>query len=253
MLANPYETERLLAEYLLFHYGSANEILPFSFGPKEALSFPVRCVSECVQLDRLPAESRALDLGCAVGRASFELARTCSSVVGIDASQNFIDAARKIQQEGALPYDRLDEGELVTSCVARLPQGLDPGRAAFEVGDAEHLREDLGLFDVVLMANLIDRLKNPDACLRRLPSLLNEGGQLIVISPYTWMEAYTPRENWIGGKDVDGKPVTTPDGLRSALERDFIFCEERDLPFLIREHARKYQWSVAHATLWRRR
>jgi hypothetical protein len=26
----------------------------------------------------------------------------------------------------------------------------------------------------------------------------------------------------------------------------------RDLPFLLREHARKYQWSVAQASLWRR-
>jgi hypothetical protein len=27
----------------------------------------------------------------------------------------------------------------------------------------------------------------------------------------------------------------------------------KDLPFLIREHARKFQWSVALATVWRRR
>jgi hypothetical protein len=26
-----------------------------------------------------------------------------------------------------------------------------------------------------------------------------------------------------------------------------------DLPFLIREHQRKFQWSVAEATIWRRR
>jgi hypothetical protein len=27
----------------------------------------------------------------------------------------------------------------------------------------------------------------------------------------------------------------------------------KDLPFLIREHARKFQWSVAEATIWRRK
>jgi hypothetical protein len=27
----------------------------------------------------------------------------------------------------------------------------------------------------------------------------------------------------------------------------------KDLPFLIREHARKFQWSVAQATLWERK
>jgi len=34
---------------------------------------------------------RALDLGCAVGRSSFELAREYQEVVGIDISQTFID------------------------------------------------------------------------------------------------------------------------------------------------------------------
>lgn len=36
---------------------------------------------------------RALDLGCAVGRSTFELAREYGEVVGIDISQTFIDGA----------------------------------------------------------------------------------------------------------------------------------------------------------------
>jgi len=46
MLGNVYETPRLLDEYLLFHYGSAEEILPHAAGPHEALDFPVRSVLE---------------------------------------------------------------------------------------------------------------------------------------------------------------------------------------------------------------
>ena len=44
MSANPYESERLLAEYLLFHYGTAEEILPPGApgGMREALDFAVR-------------------------------------------------------------------------------------------------------------------------------------------------------------------------------------------------------------------
>ena len=33
--------------------------------------------------------------------------------------------------------------------------------------------------------------------LKRLPGLLNPGGQLIITSPYTWLEDYTPRKNWL--------------------------------------------------------
>ena len=53
-MTNPYETDRLLSEYLLFHYGTAEEILPYDFGPKSALDFPVRAVTETLEVSALP-------------------------------------------------------------------------------------------------------------------------------------------------------------------------------------------------------
>ena len=235
---NIYESDKLLAEYLLFHYGSADEILPYEFGPGGALEYPARCVTECVT-----ANGRALDLGCAVGRSAFELARTCGEVIGIDFSQRFVDAANALKTR-ELPYRRTDEGDLTTSLVARVPDGIDATRVSFETGDAMNLRADLGAFDVVLMANLIDRLTEPQRCLARLPSLVKTGGQLVITSPYTWLEDFTPRVNWL---------TPTLDGLRAALALHFDLVTTRDMPFLIREHARKFQWSVAQATVWIRR
>jgi putative 4-mercaptohistidine N1-methyltranferase len=250
---NIYESDKLLAEYLLFHYGTAEETLPYSFGPHSALHYAVRCVSECLDVSRLRSDSRALDLGCAVGRSSFELARHCPEVLGIDFSRNFITAASELQQRGELSYRRLDEGDLSTRLIARVPAGIDRSRLKFEVGDAMDLRDHLGAFDVVLMANLIDRLRVPQRCLERLPGLVNPGGQLIVTSPYTWLENFTPREHWLGGFERDGRAISTLEGLRAALAKDFQLKETRDLPFLIREHARKFQWSVAQASIWIRR
>ncbi len=232
---NIYESDKLLAEYLLFHYGSPEEILPYESGPRNALEYPARCVSECVT-----ARGRALDLGCAVGRSAFELARSCESVIGIDFSRRFIDAANALKS-GEIPYLRADEGDITTPLIARVPAGIDRARVAFEVGDAMDLRADLGQFDVVLMANLIDRLRQPRRCLERLPSLVKSGGQLVITSPYTWLEDFTPRANWLS---------PTLDGLRAALAPHFDLVATRDLPFLIREHARKFQWSVAQATTW---
>jgi hypothetical protein len=83
--------------------------------------------------------------------------------------------------------------------------------------------------------------------------LVKPGGQLVITSPYTWLEDFTPRGQWLGGyRDAEG-PVTTLAGLRTRLGAAFELIEARDLPFLIREHARKYQWSVAQGTIWRRR
>jgi putative 4-mercaptohistidine N1-methyltranferase len=245
-----YESERLLAEYLLFHYGTAEEILPYPFGPKEALHYPVRCVTECVERTRAGS---ALDLGCAVGRATFELARRCDSVVGIDLSRSFITAAQSLQRDGALPYLRTDEGDLRTELTAQVPAEINRSRVSFETGDATNLRPDLGSFDVVLMANLIDRLGDPAKCLARLPHLVNPGGELVITSPYTWLEEYTPRDHWLGGyRGVQGS-VTTLEGLQTHLAPHFDFIGTRDLPFLIREHARKFQWSVAQGSIWRRK
>src|SRR5712692_7557295 len=87
-----YETDRALSDYLLFHYGTPEQLAPYDFSPSGALHFPVRCVAECLDLTRLPSEARALDLGCAAGRSTFELARHCTQVVGIDYSACFIAA-----------------------------------------------------------------------------------------------------------------------------------------------------------------
>jgi hypothetical protein len=116
-----------------------------------------------------------------------------------------------------------------------------------------NLSSDLGAFDVVLMANLIDRLSEPRRCLVRLPELVRAGGQLIITSPYTWLEEFTPREHWLGGFERHGQRVTTLDGLQAALDGSFELVKTLDLPFLIREHARKFQWSVAQASCWVRR
>jgi putative 4-mercaptohistidine N1-methyltranferase len=253
MADNPYETERLLAEYLLFHYGRDEEILPYAGGPAGALGFARRVVADCVDVAALPPDTRALDLGCAVGRSSFELARHCREVVGIDYSARFIRAANDLRQHGSHPYRRTDQGRLRTECLALVPAEIQRERVRFEVGDAGDLRQDLGTFDVALLANLLDRLPEPRSCLARLPGLVKTGGQLVIASPFTWLEEYTPLANWLGGFERDGQRVESFAALQSILAPEFEFVREFDVPFLIREHERKFQWSVSHAGLWRRR
>ena len=245
-----YETSKALSEYLLFHYGKPEEVLPWECGPSDALDYPARCVSECVAVERLGDKARALDLGCAVGRSTFEFARHCTEVIGIDLSESFIAAAGQLQRDGRLDYSFAVEGELGQAAVAEVPSGIDRSRVSFEQGDAMFLRDGLGPFDVVLMANLIDRLPCPAKCLGQLPDLVAAGGQLIIASPCTWLEDYTPKTEWLGGQERLGQAQQTVDTLREILSPAFALDGEWNLPFLIREHARKYQWSVAQATRW---
>ena len=249
MADNIYESDRLVREYLLFHYGTADEILPWASGPRAALGFAERCVGELLDTTALPPDARALDVGCAVGRSTFELSRHCREVTGIDYSRAFIDAAETVRVHGAIDYEYVIEGEHMARAAAVVPDDTDPSRVSFEVGDAVALREDLGTFDVVLAANLLCRLPDPHRFLARLPSLVRSGGQLLLTTPFTWLEDYTPREHWIGGRG----DATSADALTELLSPHFELRFQKDLPFLIREHARKFQWSVAWGTRWVRK
>ncbi len=241
-MQNPYESQALLNEYLLFHYGSADEIMAWAFGPREALDFPLRTVFEMT--DSTPRD-RALDLGCAVGRSSFELSKFCREIIGIDFSRQFVEAAESIRSSGSLGYSSLEEAGQTRSLVACRPPGAEPGKIRFETGDAMQLREDLGDFDLVHAANLLCRLSEPVRLLRRLPRLVRSGGTLIITTPCTWLEQFTPPSLWPQG--------STFDWLGSELSPHFSLSRRVDLPFVIREHARKFQWTVALGTVWTRK
>jgi putative 4-mercaptohistidine N1-methyltranferase len=247
MVTNFYESDAAIEQYLLFHYGTAEQICPLLPEARTACGFPARCVSEPLKHVALAARKRALDLGCAVGRSSFELRRHFDEVVGIDFSHRFIAAAEQMRNERVATVRVPREGSTTDELRLELPEDLRTDQVIFEQGDACNLRVDLGTFDLVLMANLIDRLPDPARCLARLPELIRPGGWLVMTSPYTWLAEYTPREKWLdGGKDGTLRAVQERLGANFDLRHAF------NLPFLIREHRRKYQWSVAEASVWQR-
>jgi putative 4-mercaptohistidine N1-methyltranferase len=242
-----YESDAAVEQYLLFHYGTPEQICPLLPEARTACGFPVRCVSESLRHIDLQKRTRALDLGCAVGRSSFELGRHFDEVVGIDFSKRFVTAAQQMQREGTAIVRAQREGPVVDKLRLDLPADLRTDHIHFERGDACALPSTIGAFDLVLMANLIDRLPDPARCLASMPSLIVSGGWLIITSPYTWLEEYTPRPLWL--VDEGGGTLAA---LQKILAPSFEFKQAIDLPFLIREHRRKYQWSVAEASIWRR-
>lgn len=239
-----YESEKILAEYLLFHFGTAEEILPtghaWPTGMREALDFPVRTAMHFSP----GIVERGLDLGCAVGRSAFEMSRACREVIGIDFSHAFIQTAEALRMGESLAYDRREEAALVTHLEARIPAEIDSTRLHFLQGDAMNLPENLGVFDRVHAANLLCRLNDPAKLLVRLHSLVKPGGELILATPCTWLEEFTPARNWPKGG--------TFDWLLTSLTPSFTLVRQADEPFLIRETARKFQWTTSLVTVWLR-
>ena len=244
---NPYETDELVTQYMEFHYGDSY------FGVE---NYPAKCAQICLDLIPAQAKHKALDLGCAVGRTSFELAREFDEVVGIDLSARFIQCAAQLQDRGTLDYHMITEGELVIPRQASLEQlGLEQtkSKVSFFQEDACHLSSRHQNYDLIFAGNLLDRLQDPKQFLSSVYQYLNVGGVLVMSSPYTLLDEYTPRENWLGGYRENGQDIRVLDGMRNILEAHFSMVNQPvDVPFVIRETQRKYQHTLAELSCWKR-
>lgn len=247
MSAATYEQPEILAQYLHFHYACAEDYLPWPGAPAEALDFPRRCAEVLLAELSGGKGARVAELGCAVGRAAFELSAVAESVDALDFSGAFIAAAQRLQAEGKLAYRFALEGGRVADFLARLPSVARPERVRFVQGDACAPPEDWSGFDGVLLANLLCRLPDPRACLRHLVRLVRPGGVALITTPCSWSADFTPPEAWLCQEG------TTLEGIARTLEPQFRMRRSMDMPMLIREHARKYQWTVVQASVWEQR
>lgn len=243
-----YESAKAVDEYLQFHFGNEKELVPYNADivPSAALGFTLRCAN----LGLLgKGRTRALDIGCAVGGMSFELAKNFESVVGIDFSHAFVAAAEHMRSVGTREYTAVIEGTVVEKRTASVDPSVERTRMTFKQGDACDLPKDIGKFDAIIAANLLCRLPDPRAFLDRLPSLLNPGGVVVIVSPYSWLPEYTAREKWLGGgiNGLRGREAMSNIMRSNGLE----LVEGREMPFLIREHERKFQWGCSDGTVWR--
>ena len=242
-----YETDQLASQYMELHYGASY----WGVG-----NFPKAVADKALRAMAGRPCRYALDVGCATGRTTLELAKQFDHVTGVDFSARFIDLAVQLVQEGSLSYTLLDEGELVTYRHVTLDalglNGLQT-QVNFVQGDACNLKPILQGYDLIVAANLIDRLYQPALFLRDLHERLVAGGILILTSPYTWMEEHTEREYWLGGYKKDGESYRSLEGLKALLLPHFRLLDApEDLPMVIRETARKFQHTLVQVTIWER-
>ena len=240
-----YETDRLVSEYAEFHYGDTYFDVP---------NFPQALARLAIEAMGRKPSGTALDLGCATGRATFELARHFEKVIGIDFSTRFIRLGARLAEQGRLRYALVDEGELMSykeRSLAELRLDSVAHKVEFFQGDACNLKPVFTQFDLILAANLIDRLYDPAKFLESIHRRLNPGGLLLIASPYTWLPEHTKREDWIGGFKKDGENYSTLDGLKSIMGEHFRLIQgPLSVPFVIRETKRKFQHSISEVSIW---
>ena len=242
-----YESDSAVSQYCEAHYGKTYFDVP---------NFAAQCAAVCCQYTRQRPRRKALDLGCAVGRASFELAKEFDLVTGIDFSARFIRVGLQLKEKGNIHFELVEEGDVVSYHEARLSDtGLDrvAGRVEFFQGDATNLKPQFTGYDLILAANLLDRLYDPKRFLETIHERLMLGGVLVLTSPYTWLEEFTKKEDWLGGFRKGGEPHMTLDSLRELLGPHFTMLDApQNVEFVIRETRRKFQHTVAELTVWER-
>ena len=97
-------------------------------------------------------DERALDVGCGTGALAYVLAAHVGEVVGVDASEAYIEAARRNA----------------------------PPRCTFRVGDATALPFPYGDFDLVGCLRVLHHVRRPELVVSELARVARPGGRILL-------------------------------------------------------------------------
>ncbi|MBP1663858.1 MAG: 5-histidylcysteine sulfoxide synthase [Bacteroidetes bacterium] len=203
------------------------------------------------------ADLRVLDLNADTGRLAFELAQCYTDVTALDFTARMIRMPIQLQEKGFMRYVMKEEGELLLyRDVVLADFGLEKGRKniLFMQADAMNLKPIYTGYDVIVVSNLLEELSNPLLFLSKIHERLNEHGWLIITSTYDWDETRTRRENWPGGFKQDGEPVTSHDGIKEILSKEFVLTGEPvELSLVQKLSGRMSVLKLSQLTVWKKR
>ena len=185
-----------LSTYIDSHFGDHD---PADRAPRAPVAILVETGLE--RLVARPVVGHALDVGCSVGRATFELARRRDSglVLGVDLSFSMLRAARAILARGEVRYPRRRLGLVYEERCFPFPvEGAD--RIDFWCADALALPFRPATFGLAVSLNLVDCVGAPVEQLRGLGEVLRPSGAALVSTPFDWNPTATPPETWLGGR-----------------------------------------------------
>jgi SAM-dependent methyltransferase len=158
-----------------------------------------------------------IDIGCSVGRTSFEhAARSSGLVLGIDLSIPMLRLASCALRHGVVRYPRrrvgivYDEREFPVRF-----EGAD--RVDFWACDVLALPFAAGTFAHATALNVLDCVASPLDMLIALKDVLRAGGTALLSTPYDWSAAATSPAAWIGGHSQRGPHAGASEPLLESL------------------------------------
>lgn len=193
-----------------------------------------------------------LDIGCAAGRTTLELAAHVDRpTVGIDLDISILQHARAIRDSEEVSYPRRRIGIVydrrsfsVRGSYAAETRGL----VDYWCCDATALPFRESVFGLAVSLNNLDCVAAPLTALQEMIRTLAPAGKAVLATPYDWSSTATPVEGWIGGhsqrSELRGagdrllRELLQRGGHPSALEGVRIIAERPAIPWHVRLHER---------------
>lgn len=243
-----------LSTYGYDHYGDLdpNEPEQPDAKPGSALRLLAETLPEMTPL----VDGPILDLGCSVGRTSFELSRVFKTpVLGIDLNFTMLQAAAKVLETGIFTYPKRRVG--LTYERKTIKTGLmDDKNVDFWACDVLNLPFSNSVFSFGLSLNLLDCVGNPYLHLQEIERVLKPGAGAIISTPYDWNANASPVENWLGGhsqrSEAKGsserilRSLFAKGGHSQAIPNLELIFEKENLPWTVRVHHRSYMNYSVH-------
>jgi 2-polyprenyl-3-methyl-5-hydroxy-6-metoxy-1,4-benzoquinol methylase len=140
------------------HYRLDAELFDyFDEGTGATREFSRRLRDYVLSLCDMKPGSRILDVGSGSGWVARQLVAKGRKVVSVDLSQRNLE---------------------------RIKSTMSRENADFVLADAYHLPFRKGLFDLVVVSEVLEHLNSPAACLREFERILAPGGRVIASTPY---------------------------------------------------------------------
>lgn len=219
--------------------------------------FTIRLAEVADDLLQGNEDARILDLNADTGRLAFELARKYKDVTALDFTARMIRIPIQLQEQGYVRYTTKDEGELVFYRDVVLEDfGLTEVKdnILFMQADAMNLKPNYSGYDLIIIPALLEELSDPLLFLSHIHERLNENGSLILASDYEWDRAITPPDKWPGGFKRDGEPVTSLDGIKTALMPRFeLLADPQEVNRAIKRSSRFTENRLTQITIWKKR
>lgn len=242
-----------LGTYGWDHYGDlAPENLATGSARKWRPGSIVSCL--CTGLDLFKAADKAeiegpiLDVGCAAGRSTLELAaRSEDLVLGIDVNFLALRLAQRVMHEGRVVYPLKQIG-IIYERRDYAVEFAHTDRVDFWACDGLALPFRSSMFGFVSALNVLDQVSAPLQLLNTISDVLRPRGKALLATPYDWSGSI-PIKNWLGGRSsFDQHNADSAAALRSLLSDDSPYAAQQRLrligevehhPWEVRVHNRR--------------